>query len=42
MEIMVAIRSASSTPMSERSKISEMSLEARVFTREPVAEEDAE
>lgn len=38
----MAIRSASSTPMSERSKMSDMSLEARVFTREPVAEEYAE
>jgi len=41
-EMIVAIRSASSTPMSERSKISDISLEARVFTSEPVAELDAE
>jgi hypothetical protein len=36
------VRSASSTPISDRSKTSAMSLPATALTREPVAEEDAE
>lgn len=41
-ERMVAVRSASSTPMSERSKTSVMSFVATALTREPVAEAQAE
>lgn len=40
-DIMVAIRSASSTPISLRSNTSAISLLAMVFTSEPVAEQEA-
>jgi len=42
LEMMVAMCSASSTPMVVRSKISAISFEATALTREPVAEAHAD